>query len=83
MTLQTHPLTNTIPLPPHHHILFLNSEKNVSQNRTHFAQNPSHANPSLPTEHHPNHSPGHKKMCRKIGHILLKISRILQPFSPP
>ena len=48
MTLQTHPLTNTIPLPPHHHILFLNSEKNVSQNRTHFAQNLSHSATFLP-----------------------------------
>src|SRR2546430_10926534 len=61
MTLHNHLLLNTIPLPPHHHILFLNSEKNLSQNRTHFAQNPSHANPSLPTEHNPNNLPGPKK----------------------
>ena len=43
MTLQNHLLANTIQLPPHHHILFPNSKKNVSQNRRHFAQNPSHA----------------------------------------
>ena len=76
MTLLNHLFTNTIPLPPHHHIHFLNSkkmcrkighiflkiyrvpilrslqninptirqvEKNVSQNRTHFAQNLSHS----------------------------------------
>ena len=61
MTLHNHLLTNTIPLPPHHHIHFLNSQKNVSQNRTHFPQNLSHANPSLPTEHHPTNSPGPEK----------------------
>ena len=43
MTLQNHLFTNTIPLPLHHHILILNSQKNVSQNRTHFPQNLSHA----------------------------------------
>ena len=43
MTLQNHLLTNAIPLPMHHHIHFLNSPKNLSQNRTHFAQNLSHA----------------------------------------
>src|SRR5437868_8287101 len=42
MTLLNHLFTNTIPLPPHHHIHFLNS----------------------------------KKMCRKIGHIFLKIYRV-------
>src|SRR5205807_5860 len=65
MTLQNHLLLNTIPLSAHHPILFLNSEKNVSQNRTHFPQNLSHANPSLPTEHHPNNSPGPKKCVAK------------------
>ena len=54
MTLQNHLFTNTIPLPPHHHILILNSQK----------------------------------MCRKIGHILLKIYRVpilrsLQNIIPP
>jgi len=82
MTLHNHLLSNTIPLPPHHPLLFLNSAKNLSQNRTHFAQNLSHANPSPPTGHHPTNSPGPKKICRKIGHILLKIYRMLQPFSP-
>ena len=43
MTLQNHLFTNTIPLPPHHHIHFLNFKKNVSQNRTHFPQNLSHS----------------------------------------
>src|SRR5438309_10861013 len=52
-----HLFINTIPLPPHHPILFLNSQNNLSQNRRHFAQNPSHANPSLPTGHHHTNSP--------------------------
>src|SRR5438477_13049142 len=61
MTLHNHLLTNTIPLPPHHPLLFLNSAKNLSQNRTHFPQNLSRANPSLPPEHIPNNSPGPEK----------------------
>ena len=65
MTLLNHLFTNTISLPPHHHIHFLNSKKNMSQNRTHFPQNLSRANPSLPTEHHPNNSPGRKKCVAK------------------
>src|SRR5438105_6129497 len=65
MTLHNHLLTNTISLPPRHHLLFLNSEKNVSRNRTHFAQNLSPANPSLPIEHHPTNSPGRKKCVAK------------------
>jgi len=83
MTLQNHLFTNTIPLPTHHPILFPTAKKNLSQNRTHFAQNLSHANPSPTTENFPTNSPGPKKICRKIGHILLKIHRILQPFPPP
>ena len=43
MTLHNHLLLNTIPLSAHHPILFLNSQNNLSQNRRHFAQNPSHA----------------------------------------
>src|SRR5438270_5773337 len=43
MTLHNHLFITTIPLPPHHPILFLNSQNNLSQNRTHFAQNLSHA----------------------------------------
>ena len=46
MTPQTHLSNNTIPLTTHQHILFLTSEKILSQNRTHFPQNPSHANHS-------------------------------------
>ena len=65
MTLQNHLFINTIPLLPRHHILFLNSQKNLSPNRRHFAQNPSPANPSLPTEHHPTDSPGRKKSVAK------------------
>ena len=42
MTPQTHLSNNTIPLPTHQHILFPTSEKILSQNRTHFPQNPSH-----------------------------------------
>src|SRR5438876_6844731 len=83
MTLHNHLFLNTIPLPPHHPILILNSQNNLSQNRRHFPQNLSHANPWLPTEHIPTNLPGPKTICRKIGHIFLKISRMLQPFSPP
>ena len=50
MTLHNRLFTTTIQLLPRHPILFLNSAKNMSPNRTHFAQNPSPANPSLPTE---------------------------------
>ena len=42
MTPQTHLSNNTIPLTTHQHILFPTSEKILSQNRTHFPQNPSH-----------------------------------------
>jgi len=83
MTLHNHLFLNTIPLPPHHPILILNSQNNLSQNRRHFAQNLSHANPWLPTEHIPTNLPGPKTICRKIGDIFLKISRMLQPFFPP
>jgi hypothetical protein len=65
MTLHNHLLTTTISLPPRHPILFLNSAKNLSQNRTHFPQNLSHANPSLPTQQNPNNSPGPKKCVAK------------------
>src|SRR5437667_11985389 len=65
MTLHNHLLLNTIPLSAHHPILFLNSQNNLSQNRTHCAQNLSHANPSLPTEHHPTNSPGPKQSVAK------------------
>src|SRR5207237_15559 len=78
LPLHNHHLTNTIPLPTHPPILFLNSQNNLSQNRRHCAQNLSHANPSLPTGHHPTNSPGPKTICRKIGDIVLKISRMLK-----
>ena len=42
MTPQTHLLNNNIPLTTHQHILFPTSEKNMSQNRTHFPHNLSH-----------------------------------------
>ena len=82
MTLHNHLLTNTIPLPPHHHIHFLNSKKNVSQNRTHFPQNLSRANPSLPTEHHPNHSPGRKKCVAKSETFCSKSIACCNRFPP-
>jgi len=64
MTLHNHLLSNTIPLPPHHPLLFLNSAKNLSQNRRHFAQNPSHA----ATFFHP---PRVKKMYEVWGILAL------------
>lgn len=56
MTPQTHLLNNNIPLTTHQHILFPTSEKNMSQNRTHFPYNLSHANHSLTIAHNPNSS---------------------------
>ena len=67
MTLHNHLLTNTISLPPRHHLLFLNSEKNVSRNRRHFAQNLSHAAAFFP--------PSGKKMDEVWG-ILAVFTRM-------
>src|SRR5438552_16458089 len=82
MTLHNHLLTNTIPLPPHHPILFLNSQNNLSQNRTHCAQNLSHANPWLPTEYHPNHSPGPKQSVAKSETLCSKSLACCNLFPP-
>ena len=82
MTRHNHLFINTIPLPTHHPLLFLNSENNLSQNRTHFAQNPSHANPSLPTGHHPNNLPGPKKSVAKSDTISSKSIACCNLFPP-
>src|SRR5438552_19091247 len=82
MTLHNHLLTNAIPLPPQQHILFPTAEKNLSQNRTHFAQNLSHANPSLPTEHHPTNSPGRKKCVAKSDTFCSKSIACCNLFPP-
>ena len=49
-TPQTHLSNNTIPPTTHQHILFPTTEKNVSQNRTHFPQNLSPSG-NAPHEH--------------------------------
>ncbi len=82
MTLQNHLLTNAIPLPTHHHILILNSSKNLSQNRTHFPQNLSHANPSLTTENIPTNSPGPKQSVAKSDTFSSKSIAFCNLFPP-
>src|SRR5947199_10030194 len=82
MTLHNHLLSNTIPLPPHHPLLFLNSAKNLSQNRTHFAQNLSPANPSPPTEHIPTNSPGPKQSVAKSDTFCSKSLAFCNLFPP-
>src|SRR5947209_3404071 len=57
-------------------------QKNLSQNRTQFPQNPSHANPSLPTGHHPNNLPGPKKSVAKSDTISSKSIACCNLFPP-
>src|SRR5437868_2824038 len=69
MTPQTHLSNNTIPPTTCQHILFPTSEKIMSQNRTHFPQNPSHANHSLTLEDNPNSSHSQTFMSQNRTHF--------------